>query len=68
MSQACFIGIDQGSSATKAVVLSAAGQVLFNTRQDLPPPFRDGLLSEQDPRQLLTSDSVKSSMKRRVDL
>ncbi len=55
MSQECFIGIDQGSSATKAVVLSAAGQVLFNTRQDLPPPFRDGLRIEQDPRQLLTS-------------
>jgi glycerol kinase len=55
MSQACFIGIDQGSSATKAVVLSAAGQVLFSTRRDLPPPFRDGLRIEQDSRQLLTS-------------
>ena len=55
MSQSCFIGIDQGSSATKAVVLSAAGQILFNTRQDLPPPFRDGLRIEQDPLQLLTS-------------
>ena len=55
MSKACFIGIDQGSSATKAIVLSTAGQVLFNTRQDLPPPFRDGLRIEQDPRQILTS-------------
>lgn len=55
MSQACFIGIDQGSSATKAVVLSAVGQILFSTRKDLPPPFRDGLRIEQDPLQLLTS-------------
>jgi len=55
MSQACFIGIDQGSSATKAVVLSAAGLVLFSTRQELPPPFREGLRIEQDPLQLLTS-------------
>jgi glycerol kinase len=55
MSQSCFIGIDQGSSATKAVVLSAAGQVLFNTRRDLPPPFRDGFRIEQDPLQVLTS-------------
>src|SRR5450756_2102369 len=55
MSQGCFIGIDQGSSATKAVVLSAAGQLLFNTRKDLSPPFRDGLRIEQDPRQMLIS-------------
>jgi glycerol kinase len=55
MSLACLIGIDQGSSATKAVVLSTAGQILFNTRKDIPPPFRDGLRIEQDPRQILTS-------------
>jgi glycerol kinase len=55
MSQECFIGIDQGSSATKAIVLSADGQLLFNTRKDLPPPFRDGLRIEQDPRQMLIS-------------
>jgi len=55
MSQACLIGIDQGSSSTKAVVLSAVGQVLFSTRRDLPPPFRDDLRIEQDPLQILTS-------------
>lgn len=55
MSQGCFIGIDQGSSATKAVVLSTNGQLLFNTRKDLPPPFRDDLRIEQDPRQILLS-------------
>ncbi len=55
MSQGYFIGIDQGSSSTKAVVLSAAGQLLFNTRKDLLPPFRDNLRIEQDPRQILIS-------------
>jgi glycerol kinase len=55
MSQVCFIGIDQGSSATKAVVLSTAGQLLFSTRKDLPPPFRDVLRIEQDPLMVLTS-------------
>jgi len=55
MSQACFIGIDQGSSATKAVVLSAVGQILFSARKDLPPPFRDGFRVEQNPLHLLNS-------------
>lgn len=55
MSQSCFIGLDQGSSATKAVVISTAGQILFQTRKDLPPPFRDGLRVEQDPKEILAS-------------
>src|SRR5574341_2590933 len=55
MSRHCFIGIDQGSSATKAVAISDAGQVLFQTRKDLPPPFRDDLRIEQDPRRILGS-------------
>jgi glycerol kinase len=55
MSQECFIGIDQGSSATKAVALDAAGKILFQTRKDLSPPFRDGPRIEQDPGEIFTS-------------
>jgi len=55
MSRHCFIGIDQGSSSTKAVAVSAAGQVLFQTRKDLPPPYRDDQRIEQDPRRILES-------------
>ena len=55
MLQGCLIGLDQGSSATKAVVLSTAGQLIFQTRKDLPPPFREGLRIEQDPKNILTS-------------
>ena len=38
--QQCFIGIDQGSSSTKALVLSIDGQVLFQTKRALAPSFR----------------------------
>jgi glycerol kinase len=55
MQQGCFIGIDQGSSATKAVAVGADGQVLFRTRRDLPPPFRDGVRIEQDGEDILRS-------------
>lgn len=55
MQQGCFIGIDQGSSATKAVVVGTDGQVLFQTRRDLPPPFRDGVRIEQDGEEILRS-------------
>lgn len=55
MAEECFIGIDQGSSATKAVVVSAAGQVLFQTRKDLSPLIRDSTRIEQDPHEVLDS-------------
>lgn len=55
MSPGCFIGIDQGSSATKAVVVSTEGQVLFQTRKDLAPPFREGSRIEQDAEEILRS-------------
>ena len=55
MSRHCFIGIDQGSSATKALALSDAGQVLFQTRKDLPPPVRENQRIEQDPLRILES-------------
>ena len=49
MSDDCFIGIDQGSSSTKALVLSAAGQVLFRTKKALPSPVREGARIEHYP-------------------
>ncbi|HEX9021088.1 MAG TPA: FGGY family carbohydrate kinase [Nitrospirota bacterium] len=57
MSTGCFIGIDQGSSATKAVVVSREGQVLFQTRKDLAPPVREGIRIEHDPEEILRSVS-----------
>ena len=53
MPTGCFIGIDQGSSATKAVVVSTDGQILFQTRKDLSPPLRDGIRIEQDAEEIL---------------
>ena len=53
----CFIGIDQGSSATKAVAISTDGQVLFQVRKILPPPFRGGNRIEHDAEEILRSIS-----------
>jgi glycerol kinase len=64
MAEGCFIGIDQGSSATKAVVVASAGEMIFQTRKDLAPPFRDGLRIEQDPREVL--DSVRNALNESV--
>jgi len=55
MPQSCFIGIDQGSSSTKALALSIDGQVLFQTKKPLAPAFRDGLRVEHDPLAILAS-------------
>ena len=60
MADGCFIGIDQGSSATKAVVVDRAGQMIFQVRKDLSPPFREGPRIEQDPREVL--DSVRNAL------
>jgi glycerol kinase len=53
MSDDCFIGIDQGSSSTKALVISVEGQVLFRTKKALPSPIRDGTRIEHDPLEIL---------------
>jgi len=53
--EGCFIGIDQGSSASKAVVVGSEGQVLFQARTELPPPFREGSRIEHDPSDVLRS-------------
>ncbi len=58
MPTGCFIGIDQGSSATKGVVVSTGGQILFQTRKELPPPFRDGIRVEHNAEDILQSAST----------
>jgi glycerol kinase len=55
MADRAFIGIDQGSSSTKALVLDAGGAVLFRDRRELQPPFREGPRVEQDPLEILAS-------------
>lgn len=55
MNQECFIGIDQGSSSTKALIIGGSGEVLFRTKRELSTPFRDGLRIEQDPTEILAS-------------
>lgn len=55
MPEQCFIGIDQGSSSTKALALSLNGQVLFRTKKALAPAFRDESRVEQDPLAILAS-------------
>jgi glycerol kinase len=60
----CFIGIDQGSSATKAVVVSTDGQILYQTRKDLPPPFRDNSRIEHEGEEIFrsVSDAMNESV------
>ncbi len=55
MAKTCLIGIDQGSSSTKALVISTEGQVIFTTRRNLPPPARDENRIEHDPQAILRS-------------
>jgi len=64
MPAGCFIGIDQGSSATKAVAVGTEGQVLFETRKDLAPPLREGNRVEHDADEILRSvfDALNGSV------
>jgi glycerol kinase len=64
MSTGCFIGIDQGSSATKAVVVSTEGEILFQTRKDLPVPLHNGIRIEQDAEDIFrsVSDALNESV------
>ena len=55
MPERCFIGIDQGSSSTKALIIGGSGEVLYRTKRELSPPFRDGSHIEQDPIEILRS-------------
>jgi glycerol kinase len=55
MAEGCFIGIDQGSSSTKAVAVGSNGQMLVSIRRDLKPPFREGDRVEHDPMEIVRS-------------
>ena len=55
MNEGCFLGIDQGSSSTKAVAVGMDGTVLAEARRELSPPFRDGARVEQDAEEILVS-------------
>ncbi len=55
MTKECFIGIDLGSSSTKALVIGAEGQELLSTRRDLAPPLRKNDRVEQDAAELAQS-------------
>lgn len=61
----CFIGIDQGSSSTKALVISREGQVLFQAKKALSSPLREGDFVEYDPREIL--QSVRDALKEAVE-
>ncbi len=65
MSQSCFIGVDQGSSATKALVLTNEGQILYQTRRNLTDAMREGARIEQDPQEILRS--IRSVLDDAVD-
>jgi glycerol kinase len=74
MAKACFIGIDQGSSSTKALVISTEGQVLATTRKGLSLPVRDENRVEQDPDEILRSvqdvlnESIQSARSSGIDI
>ena len=55
MPKECFIGIDQGSSSTKALAVSTEGQVLYTTKRNLSLPVRDGDRIEHDPNEIVRS-------------
>ena len=59
-----FIGIDQGSSATNSVYVSTDGRILYQTRKDLPPPFRDNVRIEHDGEDIIRSviDALNGSI------
>lgn len=50
-----FLGIDQGSSSTKGVLIDQDGLVLEEWRAPVPDVHRDGRRMEQDPAGLLSS-------------
>lgn len=55
MRKGCFLGIDQGSSSTKAVMIDADGRVVREARRGLRPPRREGTRVEQDAGEILAS-------------
>ncbi len=64
MARGWFIGIDHGGSATKSVVVSVEGQILFETRKELPLPQQKGIRIEQSASEILqsVSDALNGSV------
>jgi glycerol kinase len=57
-----FLGIDQGSSSTKGLLLDQAGTPLASWTEPAPEIKRDGVCVEQDPEGIL--DSVKAILQK----
>jgi glycerol kinase len=55
MSTPLFLGIDQGSSATKAILLDEQSEVIFETSVDAPLRHEEGRKVEQDSEGILNS-------------
>ncbi len=53
MNNGCFIGVDQGSSSTKALAVADNGQVCCRSGRPIDPALRDGDRIEHDPRHIL---------------
>lgn len=49
MSEACFVGIDFGTSGCRAVAIDRSGAILAQVRRELPPPQVVGAAIVQDP-------------------
>ncbi len=64
MNRDCSIGIDQGSSSTKAVIVTAGGAVLPCASRALSLPKRTDARVEQDPREIVRS--VEQAMQEAV--
>ncbi len=58
------VAIDQGTSGTKAIVVSAAGEVLASAEESIRPRYLPDGGVEQDPMEML--DSVLSTARRAV--
>ncbi len=50
-----FLGIDQGSSNTKAVLIDGAGETVFSVHAPAPARIENERCVEQDPEELLSS-------------
>ena len=50
-----FLGVDQGTSSTKSVLVSREGETLFVSRVSAPPVIERERSAEQDPEQILAS-------------
>lgn len=55
MSTPLYLGIDQGSSATKAILLNEENETLFETSVEAPPRREEGRKVEQDSEGVLNS-------------